>query len=647
MKRVLLVEDNYGDARLAEEMLRESPHFEADITCVGRLQQALEALTNQSFDVVLLDLSLPDSKKLDGLQRVYSLTKDIPIIVLTGLIDKAQALEALKHGAQDYLLKGTMNSDALIRVIEYSIERKASEARFRSLVANIPGAVYRCQSDRRGALLFASPSFEQLTGYEIDKFIANPSGGYWDLIHPDDRERTICLVLGAVTRKQSYSTEYRIRRKDGAVRWVFDRGQGIGPANGTLPNRDGVLFDITEQHAMEDKLTKTDRQLRRAEQFAAMGNLSSGIAHDFNNLITAINGFSDLVLQELAMDTRAHTHMQQIQKAGQRATQLTQHLLALGHATTKDLALLDMNLLLADMDRIIRLVIGMGRQVTIEADPLLGRVMGDARELEQAVLILAMNIAQGSGEGEDVQLQIETRTWKVGAKEAESMGLICRGPFIAVSIRSISSECPVLGKAVPYRLVGQEPLALSEHDERFGMAAVLKIISEHQGYCLVTEDEMEITEYTMVFPVAHISPDGLTFNQATESSLRSGSETVLVVDDEDTVRTLICELLESNGYRVLEASDGAEALRVGEQHKDTIDLLIVDEVMPGLSGHELTAEMIEQHPRLCTLAMSTIKPQFIGEKPFLMKPFTADMLFKRVDEALQNGPTGYEVSVGS
>lgn len=645
MKQVLLVEDNFGDARLAQELLHESTDFKAEITCVGRINQAIEVLTTQSFDAVLLDLSLPDSKNLDGLLRLQPLTKDTPIIVLTGLIDKAQALEALKYGAQDYLLKGTMNSDALIRVIQYSIERKATEARYRSLVANIPGVVYRCQSDRRGALLFASASFEKLTGYSINGFMDNHLGGYWDLIHPDDRERTMCLVLGAVTRKQSYSTEYRIRRKDGGVRWLFDRGQGVGPANGALPNRDGVLFDITEQHAINEKFNKADQQLRRAEQFATMGNFACGVAHDFNNLITAINGFADLVIPELPADTRAHGHMQQIQKAGQRAIAITQHLLALGHMTAKDLAPVDMSLLLTDMERMIRLVIGMHRQVTIVSDPLLGRVMGNTRELEQAVLILAMNIIQGRGE--DVQLQIETRTWKVDGKEAESMGLICRGPFIAVTIRSISPEYPKRGNAIPQRIVIPDTPVIGEQEERFGMAAVLKIVTEHRGYCLIAQDESELNEYTMVFPVAHISPDTLAFNDTAESSFRSGSETILVVDDEDTVRTLLRELLEPNGYRVLEASDGAEALRVSEQHGDTIDLLIVDEVMPGMSGHDLMAQMIEQYPCLCALPMSTVKPHFVGEKPFLPKPFTADLLFKRVDEVLQSGPSGYQVAVGS
>ena len=640
MKRVLLVEDNFGDARLAQEMISESPNFEADVTCVGRLSQAVEVLTNQSFDVVLLDLSLPDSHKLDGLQRLQPLTKEAPIIVLTGLNDRAQALEALKHGAQDYLLKGTMNSDALIRVIQYSIERKALDARYRSLVANIPGVVYRCQSDKRGALLFASPSFERLTGYSVNEFMGKALGGYSDLIHPDDRERTMCMLLGAVTRKQPYSIEYRIRRKDGQIRWIFDRGQGIGPACGALPNRDGVLFDITEQHAMEEKFSKADQQLRRAEQFAAMGNLACGVAHDFNNLITAINGFADLVVHDLPVDTRAYNRMLQIRKAGQRAMAITHHLLALGKTTTKDPALVDMNLLLTDMERMIRLVIGIRREVTIVSDPFLGRVKGNPRELEQVLLILATNIIQGRGA--DVHLQIETRTWNVSGKDAEAIGLTSRGPFIAVIIRAVSPGVPVPANTIPQRLDFQESETIGEDEEKFGMSAVLKIVMEHQGYCLTSQDDTEVNEYTLVFPVARIAQDLLAFNNTDESPLRSGSETVLVVDDEDTVRSLIRELLEAKGYSVLEASDGTEAFRVSQQHKGRIDLLIVDEVMPGLSGHELTAQMAEMHPQMCALPMSTVKPQFMaGEKPFLMKPFTADVLLKRVGEALEDGSIGH------
>lgn len=150
MRHILLVEDNLGDARLAQEMLAESSDFEADVQCVGRLAQAVEVLRTQPIELVLLDLTLPDCQGLEALKQLQSLAKDVPIIVLSGLSDKAVALEAVKHGAQDYLIKGTTNAEALTRVIQYSIERKSAEVRYRSLVANIPGVVYRCTAIRPG-----------------------------------------------------------------------------------------------------------------------------------------------------------------------------------------------------------------------------------------------------------------------------------------------------------------------------------------------------------------------------------------------------------------------------------------------------------------------------------------------------------------
>src|SRR5688572_24738446 len=235
MKRILLVEDNLGDARLAQELLAESSDFEAHVTCVGRVSDAEDILSNQPIDLVLLDLSLPDSQGLESLRRLQPLSQYAPIIVLSGSIDKALALEALKHGAQDYLIKGTINAEALTRIIQYSIERKITEMRYRSLVSNIPGVVYRCQSDLNCSMVYVSNPFELLTGYSPDEFGVVLSSHYAELIHPDDREATAREILDAVSRKQPYSVEYRIIRKDATIRSVRDSGQSIGGNNGAPP----------------------------------------------------------------------------------------------------------------------------------------------------------------------------------------------------------------------------------------------------------------------------------------------------------------------------------------------------------------------------------------------------------------------------
>jgi len=633
MKRILLVEDNLGDARLAEELLAGSSEFEAHVTCVGRVSDAMNVLMTQPIDFVLLDLSLPDSEGLEGLRQLLSLSLSAPIIVLSGSNDKALALEALKHGAQDYLIKGTMNAEALTRVIQYSIERKAAEVRYRSLVSNIPGVVYRCQSDQEWSMVYVSNPFESLTGYSPDEFRSVRLCHYVDLIHPEDREATTRVILGALSRKQSFSVEYRIVHRDQTIRWVLDRGQGIGVHGGTPPSRDGVLFDITEQKHLEGKVRKADQQIMKARQFAAMGSLAGGIAHDFNNIITAINGFSDLALNELATDSRPHAHLVQIRRASTRAMTITQQLLALGHADVQEATLVDLNFLVADMERLIRLVIGVHRRIEVVTEQCLGRVKVNPVQLEQALLVLAMNLFEGRGL--DTHLQIETRSWDVSKEDAERLGFVFGGTYVALTLRAWSYSDRRTGLAPSLRTVSFDSEIAT--DAGFGLPTVLKIATEHQGYFLFSRDDLGVQEYQILLPLAQIPRESLGFCEPAIQSNRAGTETVLVVDGEEGIRTLVRQLLEDQGYVVLDASGGVQAMEVGARYGKKIDLLIVDEVMPEMTGRELAGRMIAERPAMHVLSMSTMKWELHDDrKPFLLKPFNAEALLRCVGEALND-----------
>jgi PAS domain S-box-containing protein len=639
MKRILLVEDNLGDARLAQELLAEISDFEVDVTCAGRVSVAMDVLLNQPVDLVLLDLSLPDSQGLEGLCKLQSLSQNAPIIVLSGSNDKALALEALKHGAQDYLIKGTMNADGLTRVIQYSIERKSAEVRYRSLVSNIPGVVYRCQSDPDWSMVYVSNPFGSLTGYSPDEFSVMLSCHYAELIHPDDLEATTRVILGAVSQKQPYSVEYRIMHKDATIRWVLDRGQSIGGINGAITSRDGVLFDITEQKRLEEKVRRADQQLRKARQFAAMGNLAGGIAHDFNNLITAINGFADLTLKELATDSRSHAHLVQIRRASTRAMTITRQLLALGDANEEEATLVDVNLLVAEMERLIRLVIGSHRRIEFVTEQFLGRVKVSPGKLEEALLVLAMNLFEGRDA--EAQLQIETRSWDVSKEDAELLGFVFSGPYVAVTLRAWSHRDRQTEKVQALRPVS--PGSKTVNDWGFGLSGVLKTVSEHQGYFLDSRDEIGIREYQIVLPLAQIPDETWASYEPASQPSRTGTETVLVVDDEESIRKLLRALLEPEGYCVLEASGGTQAIELSMGYGKKIDLLIVDEVMPEITGHELSDRLVLDRPLMGILPMSTRnrelhdgkKPSLL--KPFLMKPFTAEGLLRLVNESLNDG----------
>lgn len=631
MRHILLVEDNLGDARLAQEMLAESPDFEADVQCVGRLAQAVEVLGTQPIELVLLDLTLPDSHGLEGLKQLQSLAKDAPIIVLSGLSDKAVALEALKQGAQDYLIKGTTNAEGLTRVIQYSIERKAAEVRYRSLVANIPGVVYRCQSDLAWSMVYVSQAFDAVTGYAPEEFLTAMAGRYVDLIHPDDLPSITRMILGAVTRCQPYSVEYRVLRKNATIGWVLDRGQATGRSNGAMPSRDGVLFDITEQKQLEEQVRRAEHQIWRARQFAAMGNLAGGIAHDFNNLLTAINGFADLALTDVAEDSRAYANLGQIRRASMRAVTIAQQLLTLGQTSAREVTLVDLSLLVADMERLIRLVIGSHRRIEIVTDQLAGRVKANSGQLEQAILVLAMNLFAGRGAA--AQLRIDVRSWEVSRDDAELLGFVFGGAYVAVVLRAGSPYGQAAEDAEAMQVVSPDGELVS--DMGFGLARVLKIATEHQGHFLVSRNESGVQEYQIVLPCAQITSDTLAFSDPGRPLRRRGTETVLVVDNEESIRMLVRQLLEDQGYRVLEAAGGLQALDVSRQCGHPIDLLIADEVLPDLRGHELAERLCEERPGLSVLPMSTSQREpDSGKRPFLLKPFTAESLLRSVGETL-------------
>jgi CheY-like chemotaxis protein len=267
-------------------------------------------------------------------------------------------------------------------------------------------------------------------------------------------------------------------------------------------------------------------------------------------------------------------------------------------------------------------------------EQFLGRVKVSPGQLEQALLILAMNLFEGRDA--EAQLQIETRSWDVSKEDAELLGFVFGGPYVAVTLRARSHTDRGTGDVQSPRPV--DPGNELVNDGGFGLTPVLKIALEHQGYFLVSRDEIGVREYQIILPLAQIPDAALAFCAPALQSSRTGTETVLVVDDEEGIRTLVRQLLEDQGYRVLEASGGSQAIEVGARYDKKIDLLIVDEIMPELSGHELAERFALVRPELCVLPMSTSKWElYDGKKPFLLKPFTADVLLRCVGEALNGG----------
>lgn len=281
--KVLLVEDNFKQAELFKELLSEAQATRFELTHVQRLDEALKRLKQDDFDVLLLDLSLPDSQGLETLATVRRTSAVTPIVVLTGLNDKELAVQAIRSGAQDYLVKGQVDDSAVIQALRYAIERtqmsqklRESEERFRTLVANIPGAVYRCTYDSERTMSFISEAIATVSGYPSADFINNQVRSFASIIHPGDRERVERVIREAMGAQTPFRLEYRIIHANGSIRWVDEQGQLVCGEEGKTSWLDGVIWDISDRKQAETESLDVQEALQHSQSLLA-GVLNSSL----------------------------------------------------------------------------------------------------------------------------------------------------------------------------------------------------------------------------------------------------------------------------------------------------------------------------------------------------------------------------------
>ncbi|MDX1494652.1 MAG: response regulator, partial [Longimicrobiales bacterium] len=321
--RVLLVEDNPGDARLITETLGDDRNA-FQVSQADTLRQAVEVLESSNPDVILLDLGLPDSRGRESFEGLRSHTEEIPVIVLTGSDDTQLALELMKAGAQDYLVKGETGDAVLARAIRYAVERHRaerarleSEARFRAMVENLPTGL--CQVDREGAFLMANPRLVEMLGVESEEDVCALHRLADVCLDPDVPD----LLYDALEDSEVMApVETEWRGADGPIT-VRISGRTVRDGGGEVRYFDLIVEDVTKEKRME-------RHLRQAHKMEAIGQLAGGVAHDFNNLLTVIEGHSAGLLDGLSLADPNRTAVEEILAAAERAAWLTRQLLTFG-----------------------------------------------------------------------------------------------------------------------------------------------------------------------------------------------------------------------------------------------------------------------------------------------------------------------------
>lgn len=500
---------------------------------------------------------------------------------------------------------------------------RRSEARYRSLVQSSVYGIYR--SSLEGRFLDVNPALITMLGYgsaeevlllDPQKDVFAQSAEHTRLI--DEFRRTGHLD----------GIEVKWKRNDGKTITVRISGRAVSSADEPADVLEAIAEDVTDRRVLED-------QFRQAQKMEAVGRLAGGVAHDFNNLLMVISGYAEVMLADLESDNTLREKAVAIQQASDRATTLTRQLLAFSRKQLLELKVVDVNAIVADMERLLRPLIGENVEFITSLTSEAAHTRADAGQLEQVLMNLVVNAKDAMPSGGTLTIQ----TQKIAMDESHRRGstFIRPGDYVMLSVSDTGMG---MDKETQSRIF--EPFFTTKEKGKgtgLGLSTVYGIIKQSGGYVMVQSEEGRGTTFQIY--LSHV--EGAAEKHAAPVTLTAlgGTETVLLVEDEESVRQLVRETLAAKGYRVMEAQNGESGVAVAARHNGKIDLVITDVVMPGMGGRELVKQLAQTRPETKVLYLSGYTEDAIVSEgtiesgaAFLQKPFTLQSLSRKVREVL-------------
>jgi two-component system cell cycle sensor histidine kinase/response regulator CckA len=503
---------------------------------------------------------------------------------------------------------------------------RRSETRYRGLFEGSPDAMYLIGPD--GSLLDANEVALLRYGYSREEFVTLRIS---DLAVPELREQLPERLRRAYEVGSQF--EWKHVCKDGSE---IDVEVNTCPI--TLDDERHVLSiarDITERKKAEAERERLSEQLRQAQKMEAVGQLAGGVAHDFNNLLQVINGHADILLSELAPTDSARPSAEDIAAAGKRAATLVSQLLAFSRRQVLRLENLDLNEVVGGILKMLERVIGEHVRISFVPGFRLGSVHADRGQIEQVIMNLCVNARDAMPEGG--QLTIETQNVVIDREYCEVHSWATPGRYVLLSVTDTGH-----GMDAQTRERIWEPFFTTKemgHGTGLGLSTVYGIVRQHEGMIQVYSEPIKGTLFKIYFPMTEVA--AASVGAKIQGPVPTGSETVLLVEDDATVRNLCQRILERGGYAVLVASDGEEAIDICGAHGDRIDLALLDVVLPKLGGRGIYERVKDRYPRMRFLFASgysanAVHTGFVLDEgiQLIQKPFTPDQLLRQVREVL-------------
>ena len=754
--RILLIEDNPGDVDLIREMLTETETLIFRIESVARLSEALARLESNNIDLVLLDLGLPDSTGIDTFFRLKTVAFEGPIIILTGNMDQNVGISAVKEGAQDFLVKGQINENILVRSIRYALERgkadvalRQSEEKYRNLVERAHDGIIIVQD---GIIKFANTRMAELDGSSLDQLVGTP---YTYHVHPSELPRLVdiyrqsmagemipttyetillkkdgspvpaelnagiitydgkpadLLIIRDITERKKaeealleaslfsrqiiesaqegiivYGLDLKYQRwnsymerltglaaaevlgrhpmevfpflhkaeimagidkalagevseaecfqfhipKTGQSGWASEISAPLKNGRGEIIGVIATVRDITDHLKLED-------QLRHAQKMEAVGTLAGGIAHDFNNILNVIMGYGGMVYDSLGADSPVREKMNEVIAAADRAVTLTKRLLVFSRKQVVEVKPVNINVLISGLQKMLVRIIRENIDFKLNLTDKSLVVMADAAQIEQVLMNLTTNSGDAMLEGG--RLTIGTGLQELDDEYVKAYGYGKPGRYALITLADTGQG---MNEETQNKIF--EPFFTTKgigEGTGLGLAISYGIIKQHEGYIKVYSELGKGTEFKIYLPLIE---DATAPGKKPEATgfVEGGKETILVAEDDASLRKLTKIVLESHGYSVITAEDGEDAIAKFMENRESISLALIDMIMPKKNGKEAGETIKKASPLTKILFASGYTMDLIMTKEltesgfdFILKPVLPRDLLKKVREVL-------------